>query len=134
MNEQINLIPNEQLGELQKIALSKALAMLRGAGAKYIVVLPGGTELVHGDLKLAPPGPTVKPRTRKQLVPTGTYKNAYDPYLRGLQVGQTVRIPYNGLDPDGLQAASSAWCSKNWGSGTAMSHKANDALEIMRVS
>ena len=134
MNEQINLIPNEQLGELQKIALAKALAMLRAADAKYIVVLPGGTELAHGDLKLAPPEPAIKPRTRKQVVPTGTYKKAYDPFLKGMQVGQSVRIPYNGLDPEGLQSACTAWCSSNWGKGSAMSHKAEDAVEVIRIA
>ena len=131
MNEQINLIPNEQLGELQKLALSKALAMLRAADAKYIVVLPGGTEIAHGDLKLAPPETKI---TRKRVVPIGTYKKIYDPILRGMQVGQIVKIPYDGHDKHGLQSACTAWCSSNWGKGSALSHMTADALEVMRIA
>tara|TARA_R110000868_G_scaffold3730_2_gene23090 strand:- start:109 stop:477 length:369 start_codon:yes stop_codon:yes gene_type:complete len=122
------------MSELRQIALSKALAMLRGAGTKYIVIDGDGTEFIHGDLKLAPPAPEVKPRTRKVLVPMGTYNNVYEPILKDLQSGQTAVIPYNGLDSKGLQSACTAWCSKQWGKGSTMSHQSPDGLEIMRIA
>lgn len=122
------------MNELQQMAFSKALAMLRGAGAKYIVIEENGTEHVYGELKLAAPEPEKKPRMRKQLVKMGTYKNVYAPVLTNLQVGQSATIPYSGLDPRGLQSACTAWCNTKWGAGSTMSHQALDALEIMRVS
>jgi hypothetical protein len=122
------------MSEIQQIALSKGLAMLRGAGAKYIVIDADGTEFIHGDLKLAPPEPEVKPRTRKVLVPMHTYRNVYAPVLKDLQVGQAASIPYSGLDPVGLQSACTAWCSKQWGNGATMTHKAPEALEVIRVA
>ena len=122
------------MNEIQQIALSRALAMLRGSGAKYIVIDADGTEFSHGDLKLAPPEPEVKPRTRKVLVPMGTYKNVYSPIIKNLQVGQAASIPYNGLDPEGMQSACTAWCSKQWGNGSTMTHKAPEALEVIRVA
>lgn len=119
--------------ELQQIVLSRALSMLRGAGCKYIVIDLNGAEHAHGGLKLALPEPEPKRRTRKFIVPLGTYKKVYAPYVQDLQVGQTVLIPYNGLDPEGLQSACSAWCSKHWGNGSSMSHQTFDGLELMRL-
>ena len=121
------------MSEIQQIALSKALALLRGAGAKYIVIDIDGTEFSHGDLKLASPEPEVKPITRKRLVPVGTYNDVYEPLLKDLQPGQTVSVPYSGLAPKGLQSAASAWCCHKWGPGAVMSHKGPDALEVMRL-
>jgi hypothetical protein len=122
------------MSELRQIALSKALAMLRGAGTKYIVIDGDGTEFTHGDLKLAPPPSEVKPRTRNVQVPMGTYHKMYEPILKDLQPGQTAVIPYNGLEPKGMQSACSAWCNKPWGSGSTMSHQAPNGLEIMRIA
>lgn len=120
--------------EIQQLALSKALAMLKGAGAKYIVVLPDGTEHALGDLKLAPPEPEVKPRTRTQLVPMGTYKNIYEPLLKNLEVGGVAMVPTEGVDARGLQSACTAWCNTKWGVGACMSHRTDSHVEIMRVA
>lgn len=122
------------MNELQKLALAKAFTMLKGAGAKYIIVLPDGTEHVLGDLKLAPPEPEVKPRIRKLRVPVGTYKDIYVPILQDLQPGDIACVPYNGLDRKGMQAACTAWCSKKWGNSSFISHRTDDSLEIMRVA
>lgn len=119
------------MSEIQKLALNKALAMLKGAGAKYIIVLPDGTEHVLGDLKLAVPE---KPRTRKQVVPMGTYKKIYEPHLKTLQVGEVALIPTEGVDGKALQSACTAWCNGQWGLGACMSHRTEQHIEIMRVA
>lgn len=119
---------------IQQFALSKALAMLKGAGAQYIVRLPDGTEHVLGDLKLAPPEPEVKPRTRRQLVPMGTYKTIYEPHLKGLKAGEVALVPTEGVDDKALQSACTAWCNKQWGVGACISHRTNSHVEIMRIA
>lgn len=128
---QLNLVAPVQLSELQKIALNKALAMLKAAGTKYIVVLPTGEEITHGDLKLASPE---QARKRVQVVPMGTYKKLYEPVLKNVEVGEIVHISSEGHDPKGLQSACTAWCSTHWGKGSAMSHLTDTGVEIMRVA
>ncbi len=122
------------MNEIQKLALAKAFAMLKGSGAKYIVVLPDGTEHIFGDLKLAPPEPEVKPRTRKQLVPMGTYKKIYEPHLKDLQVGEVALVPVEGVDGKALQSACTAWCNGQWGLGACMSHRTERHVEVMRIA
>lgn len=119
---------------LQQLALSKALAMLKGAGAQYIVRMPDGAEHVLGDLKLAPPEPEVKPRTRKPRVPVGTYKNIYESYLKDLEVGSVALVPTEGVDGRALQSACTAWCNTRWGIGACMSHRTETHVEVMRVA
>jgi hypothetical protein len=120
------------MSEIQKIALSKALAMLQGAGAKYIVVLPTGEEHHHGDLKLAPQETA---RKRVVILPMGTYKKVYEPILKSLQVGNTAFIPCpEGMTLHALQSAATAWCCNQWGKGSAMSHCTGEGVEIMRIA
>lgn len=119
------------MNEIQKLALNKALAMLKGAGAKYIVVLPDGTEHILGDLQLAPPE---KPRRRIQTVPMGTYKKIYEPLLKDLEVGSVALVPTEGVDGKALQSACTAWCNGQWGLGACMSHRTEQHIEIMRVA
>lgn len=131
MSEQLTLVSPSPLSELQKLALNKAFAMLKGAGCKYIVVLPDGTEHTLGDLKLAP---REQPRKRHQVVPMGTYKKIYEPVLKVMEIGQMVHLSAEGHDPKGLQSACTAWCSSNWGKGSAMSHLTATGVELMRVA
>lgn len=119
------------MNEIQKLALNKALAMLKGAGAKYIIVLPDGTEHVLGDLKLAAPEPV---RKRHQVVPMGTYKKIYEPHLKDLQVGEVALVPTEGVDGKALQSACTAWCNGQWGIGACMSHRTEHHVEVMRIA
>lgn len=119
---------------IQQFALSKALAMLKGAGAQYIVRMPDGAEHILGDLKLAPPEPEVKPRTRKPRLPPGTYSSIYEPYFKNLEIGGVALIPTEGTDSRALQSACTAWCNRHWGIGACMSHRTDSHIEIMRVA
>lgn len=132
IKEQLSLVAPSPLSEIQKLALNKALAMLKGAGCKYIVLLPDGTEHVLGDLKLAPPEQT---RKRVQVVPMGTYKKIYEPLLKDLEIGEIAFVPCpEGLDGKGMQSACTAWCNGQWGTGSAMSHRTDTGVEIIRVA
>lgn len=120
--------------ELQQMALAKALAMLKGAGAQYIVRMPDGAEHILGDLKLAPPEPEVKPRVRKPRVPLGTYSAIYEPHLKDLEIGAVALVPVEGVDGRALQSACTGWCNSRWGVGACMSHRTDSHIEIMRVA
>lgn len=115
--------------EVKEIALTRALAMLRSAGAQYIVKV-GDAVHTHGDLKLAPPEPE---RKRKQRVPMNTYKNVYEPALRGVSPEQSVIIPWGDLNRGDMQAACSAWCTKYWGKGNYLTHQTEAGLEVLRM-
>ena len=115
--------------EVKELALVKALAMLRSAGAQYIIKV-GDAVHTHGDLKLAPPEPE---RKRVQRVPMNTYKNIYEPILRDIKPEESVLIPWNGLSQDGMQAACCAWCSKYWGKDTYLTHRTDAGLEVLRM-
>ncbi len=118
-----------QLSEIQQVALSKALAMLKGAGAKYIVVLPDGAEHVLGDLKLAP-----RARKRVQVVAPGTYKKIYEPLLNTLEVGDVAQVPVDQFDGKALQSACISWSNRQWGVGSCISHRTKKHIEIMRIA
>ena len=114
--------------EVKEIALTRALAMLRSAGAQYIVKV-GEDVHTHGDLKLAP----ADVRKRKQRVPMNTYKNVYEPLLRDLSPEQSVVIPWGGLNRGDMQAACSAWCTKYWRKGNYLTHQTEAGLEVLRM-
>lgn len=116
--------------EIQEIALSKALVLLRAAGAQYIIKV-GDAVHVHGDLKLAAPE---SERKRKQRVPMNTYKNVYEPILRDLKPEQFATIPWSGLSHRDMQAACSAWCTKYWGKKTYLTHKTEEGLQVLRMA
>lgn len=116
--------------EIQEIALSKALVLLRAAGAQYIIKV-GDAVHVHGDLKLAAPE---SERKRKQRVPMNTYKNVYEPALRGVSPEQSVIIPWGDLNRGDMQAACSAWCTKYWGKKTYLTHKTEEGLQVLRMA
>ena len=109
---------------------NQALHILRVLGAKFIVVDADGQTHMHGDLKLAPP----EARTRKQLVPMGTYKDVYHPQVKDLQAGQCAifKVP-DGLDVEHLRGAMSAWCSKHWGNGNYCTEAVDRVVEVLRV-
>lgn len=108
----------------------QALHILRILGTKFIVIDPDGKTHMHGDLKLAPSDV----RTRKQVVPMGTYKNIYYPHVKDLPVGgcASFTVP-DELDIDGLRGSMSAWCSKHWGNGNYCTEAVDRVIEVLRV-
>jgi len=121
--------------EIKKQALLRALAMLKAAGCKYIVVDPDDAQHVEGDLKLAPPEPE-RGRKHKTHRPHGALVNYYKPLIENMQVSDYVQVPFGVFENEKneLAGAISAWCATHWGPKTAMTHVTETAVEILRLA
>lgn len=113
---------------IQEVALQKSLTMLKAAGAEFIVVLPDGQEIVHGNLKLA------SGKTRVQRVKKGTYLKIYEETLKKVQVGEIAVIAAGMHDIDALRGALTGWCSHHWGNGNYITHIKDNTVEVMRTA
>lgn len=121
--------------QIKVVARDRALVMLKAAGCKYIVIDADGNKYVEGGLELAEPKapPT---REAKKHRPRNTLVNYYRPFIKDMQVGDCVEVPFGPFEneKDELQAAMSAWCSHYWGSKAAMTHQSVSGVEILRVA
>ena len=120
------------MSELKKIAMDRALAMLKAAECKFIVVEPDGTQHTHGDLRLAPPE-VEKKRTRTKDRPYGALVEYYRPLIENLQPNDFVKIPFNGFERGALQGAISSTCGQLYGSGNYMTHSTDEGVEVLRL-
>lgn len=112
---------------IQDITVKRAMIMLKAAGAQYAVVYGGET---YGTLELAPP-----PKVRRRgpgLYPRGTTRAHFLPYIENLQPEEIAKIPYGDLDVNTLQSNIAAYCSTNWGTGSA-SVRRFDTLNELHV-
>ncbi len=104
---------------IEKLAVNKALAMLKAAGCRFKIIESDGLE--HGELLVAPPPPARQPR-RKLAYPLGTFSNHFQPYVSGCEVGQKVTVPYGRFqsesDKSSIHSALTGYLSKTWGNGS----------------
>ena len=110
---------------IQDMAFERALRMLDATGAQYAVVYNGET---YGTLELAPP-----PKVRRRgpgPYPRGVTRAHFLPYIGELQPGETAQIPYADFDVNILQSNVSAFCSTQWGTGSAMVRRFEDEGEL----
>jgi hypothetical protein len=121
--------------EVKKLALTRALSILKATGCKYIVVDPEGVEHAEGGLQLVQPEPDKK-RYKKPHRPYGALVTYYRPLIENMQVGDCVQIPFGLFEPEKAELASaiSAWCATNWGPKTAMTHTTDTSVEVLRVA
>ena len=113
--------------------LDRSLAILRAMDAKFIVVLPDGTQHAQGDLQLAVPDARKKRRAPSR--PIGTVSAHYKPYIESLQVGQMAEVPYGEFVPESLRGGISAYCNSHWGKGSAVTalHPVKNVVEVLRL-
>ena len=74
--------------DIINITVEKTLRTLNAVGAKYIVVMPDGTQYTQGDLELA--APPKKRATTQRGEPRrvrGELKCITEPFLRDMKVG-----------------------------------------------
>ena len=121
---------NARMMTVVAMGTERLLTALRKLDVQYIVVLPDGTTLSHGSLKLAPPEVPKPPRK-----PRRPFHKYYMPLIESQEVGSVVVIPWlEGETQDDLQGAIAAWCSAHWGNGTYVTHKAANGLELLRIA
>jgi len=113
---------------IKTLTFEKSLNILKVLGAQYIIVDKDGVQHVHGDLKLA------VPEEPKKRLPPGTLKNVYYPVLSGMVPGDDAKIPVpEGVTLEAFRSAISAWCSGNWGNGSAVTQCVDNAVEVLRL-
>lgn len=117
------------LTKVERIALDRAITLLRSLKAQYKIILPDGTE--YGELVVAP----LKAK-RNSKHPRGEMSAYFQPLLENLQPGEVRTIPADKYGPVDLRATLSGWCTGRWGKGnaiTSVDHKTN-SVEVMRVA
>lgn len=123
--------------ELKKIALERALAMLKSADCKFVVVQPDGTEHTFGDLRVAPPEPEKKrTRTANGRV-YGELVQYYRPMIKDLKPNECVIVPFGkytqAQDKDSLQGGIASTCGQLFGHGNFMTHMNSQGVEVLRL-
>lgn len=116
--------------DIQKKALQNLIVMLNKSGAQYKIILDDGTE--YGELQVQ-----VKKemKRRPSLLPRGTLKKYYEPYISSLEVGDVAEIPVNGLDAESMRSSLSSWMHNRWGmtSASTMINKVTGNIEVLRL-
>ncbi len=110
---------------IQDLTVKRAMLMLKAAGAQYAVVYDGET---YGTLELAPP-PKVRRRGPGRY-PRGATRAHFFPHIEKLQPEETAKIPYGDFDVGTLQSNIAAYCSTNWGAGSASVRRFDTLSEL----
>ena len=111
------------------VIIERSLAALKATGAKYIVIMPDGTEHKHGDLEL------VDKKRKKRMFPHGAITAHYLPFIKEMLPGQMVKVPISHFPPNTLVSGISSRAIDWWGKGstiTARNEKEN-VIEVLRV-
>jgi len=125
--------------DIINLTLQKTLRTLTAIGAKYIIVMPDGTQHNFGDLVLAPP-PKVKTRRVNQdgqpRRVRGELSKVTTPFIKDMQVGDVVTVPQQeGISRQELVKSLSSQAIHAWGTGSAsvMHNPDTDQAEILRL-
>lgn len=133
MSKQLT-IDNAPLHALQRKALDTSLTFLQSLpGVSYLVKLPDGTELTHGDMRVKVLKANGK-GTRVLRQPFGTFSTfVRSKGIADLQIGQVLTIdpaPHSALD---IRSAANSLAALLWGNKSASTCITNGVVEILRV-
>ena len=116
---------------MQVEALSRALKLLAAAGCEFAVIDAAGVK--HGTLEVVDKSTAKKPRNH----PPGSYLEHHKPLTSVMQAGQSQTVPFGPFsaadDRESLRSSISAYCSREWGSGTYITAMATNGIEVLRV-
>lgn len=125
--------------DIINLTLQKTLRTLPVIGAKYIIVMPDGTQHSHGDLVLAPP-PTAKTRKVNQdgqpRRVRGSLSSVTTPFIKDMKVGDVVVVAQqDNITRQELVKSLSSQAIHMWGTGSAsvMHNPDTDHAEILRL-
>ena len=107
----------------------KALSVIRQSGAKFRIIMPTGEQF--GDLPVV-----TEPERKKRKLrhPYGALKAYYLPYLKDLEPGGYVEVPWGAFLGGPLSSAISAHGCHEWGNGQVVVsvNKTKKVVEVMR--
>ena len=115
-------------------AISKAETMLKATNAKYIIVLPDGSVISHGELELARPKQRKKRTRRDSSVPHGTYtillqSKGFDQ----MQKNDVLQVDAEAFEPEAIRGTACSRASRLWGAGSVLTTISGRVVEILRM-
>lgn len=116
--------------DIKELAISRAIAMLNAADAKYKIVMPDGREF--GELEVKPP----RIRKRSYRYPPGEMSAYWRPLVKDFEVGTVLSIPFGKFDGVHLRGTMSGYFTTTYGKGavmTSINHETK-TIECLRVS
>lgn len=130
-----DVVPTET-SLIVKRAIETAAATLKGLGAKFLIIMPGGERL--GDLvEAAPAKPAEAPKPKhKKSAPTlgyGVATSIIAPLMDHLQPGQMASIPFLASGPRKTQSVATARAGHLWGAGSCTSLITDKEVQILRL-
>jgi hypothetical protein len=144
MSKQTNL-PLMQQTSVPEVVLrtvEHTLRNLKASKVEYIIRLPDGTLLTHGDMELAVT-PTEKKRTRiRSKMPVGYMTGYLAPTIEPMQVGDVVEfattpeMAMSGVSLKDVQRSVSSIAFRCFGSGNhkVYTNKKTQRVELLRVA
>jgi hypothetical protein len=117
--------------DTDSIIFKKALAVIKASGAKFRIVMPSGEQF--GDLPIAAPEPERK--RRKLRHPYGVLRAYYLPFVKDIQPGQVIDVPFGNFLPGPLMSGISAHFCHSLGNGkvTTAINRDRKVIEVLRV-
>ncbi len=114
--------------------VERSIIALRAAKAKFIIVMPDGQTISHGDLKLEEP--KLGRRKRNPDIPHGALTAHYMPYLQDMKPGDMVEVPYGNFPPAILAGSISSRVCQLWGRKTTMTaqNAEKNVVEVLRYA
>lgn len=127
--------PTTTMPSVVEKAVSKAELMLRAANAKYIIMLPDGSVISHGELELAQPKAPAKRQRRDASVPHGGYTaflqvSGFDK----MEKSDVLQLDVGAMEPEAVRGVACSRAAKLWGAGSVMTTVAGRVVEVLRVS
>lgn len=117
---------------MEMAAFTKAVALLKGIKANFVIVLPDNTQHIHGDLKLEE---KKKHKKASSGVPYGTYTA----HLRAagfdtMEVSDVIKVDCSSMSAISIRSTASAMACQKWGNGSVFTNISDSAVEIMRIA
>lgn len=117
---------------VKQIAIDRAVAMLKAAGTKFVILNEDGDKIIHGDIDIAEP--VERKRRLNKDRPRGALINHYGPFVTPLKPGDCATIPRGDFNIRELRSAISAYACHNWGKKSAVvATNGDDGIEILRI-
>lgn len=127
------------MNEVTQKAITKACNLLKAAGASYHIVAANGTKYSHGTVA-ASPAPEKKKRLGKRARVWAKEGRTYGdlakhvkPVLDSLKPGDVGKVPYGTFNKNTLCNSVSANAIWMWGSGSVITARHSDGVEVLRV-
>ncbi len=129
--EQLQLKP-AGLSPMMERELTRAINVLKGAGARFKVILPTGHEF--GDLIAVPPrGPITRTRGGRPL-PKGTLLAIYGPILDSMAPGDVRQFDTpEGIAPQSPRASACTYANRKFGEGSITTEVIGRQITVLRV-